>query len=110
MKKLSGIAAGLALAALVSQPLAASAAPAAAGENAWVSAAFAGVGPGASGASMLTHTELESATGRIAPIYFALSVAGFDLALMGFYWGVYVPQYGGGGSCAGCTDAMFNLH
>ena len=49
MKKLSGIAAGLALAALVSQPLVASAAPAAADEGAWVSSAFGGLGPITSG-------------------------------------------------------------
>lgn len=110
MKKLSGIAAGIALAALISQPLVASAAPAAGPENAWVNAAFGDVSPVASGAAMLTDAELESATGRIAPIYFALSVAGFDLALMGFYWGVYVPHYGGGGSCTGCNDAMLNQH
>ena len=104
MKKLSGIAAGLALAALVSQPLVASAAPAAADEGAWVNSAFGGLGPITSGAEMLTDTELESATGRIAPLTFAFAVATFDLTLMGLYWGVYVPNYGGGGSCSGCKS------
>lgn len=109
MKKLSGIAAGLALAALVSQPLIASAAPAA-DDGAWVNSAFGGLSPISSGAEMLTDTELESATGRIAPLTFAFAVATFDLTLMGLYWGVYVPNYGGGGSCSGCTDAMFSQH
>ena len=59
---------------------------------------------------MLSGAELEDATGRIAPLYLALSIAGVDLALMGFFWGVYVPNYGGGGSCAGCNDAQINPH
>lgn len=110
MKKLSGIAAGLALATLVCQPLTAGAAPAAAQDPAWVSSAFGGLSPLASGAEVLTDAELQSATGRIAPLYLALSIAGVDLALMGFFWGIYVPNYGGGGSCAGCNDAQINPH
>lgn len=110
MKNLSGIAAGIALAALVSQPLAVSAAPSPAEDAAWVSSAFGGVSPMTAGAELLTDTELESATGRIAPLTFAFAVATFDLTLMGLYWGVYVPNYGGSGSCSGCTDAMLNQH
>ncbi|MDO8860507.1 hypothetical protein Q6D67_02250 [Haliea sp. E1-2-M8] len=109
MKKLPGIAAGLAFAALISQPLVVSAAPAAADDTAWVNSAFGGVSPMASGAEMLTGTELESATGRLAPLTLAFAVAGFDVALIGVFWGVYVPNYGGGGSCTGCTDAQINL-
>ncbi len=110
MKKLSAIAAGLALATLVSQPVMAGAAPAGAHGPAWVSSAFGGVSPLTSGAEVLTDAELESATGRVAPLYLALSIAGVDLALMGFFWGVYVPNYGGGGSCAVCNDARISSH
>ncbi|MEQ9462439.1 MAG: hypothetical protein RJQ10_02165 [Haliea sp.] len=110
MEKLSGIAAGLALATLVCQPLAAGTTPAATADTVWVNSAFGDASALASGAQMLTGAELESATGRIAPLYLALSIAGVDLALMGFFWGVYVPHYGGGGSCAGCNDAQINSH
>lgn len=110
MTKLSGIAAGIALATLISQPLVATAAPPAAADAAWVNSAFGGVSPIASGAEMLTDTELESTTGRLAPLALTLAIAGFDVALMGLFWGVYVPNYGGGGSCPGCNDAMLNQH
>jgi hypothetical protein len=109
MKKLSGIAAGLALAALISQPLVASAAPTAAVEGAWVNSAFSGVSPLGAGAEMLTAAELENSTGRIAPLALTFAIAGFDVALMGFYWGIYVPYYGGG-CIAGCSNSLINQH
>jgi len=37
--------------------------------------------------------ELEANRGGFAPLAFALGIASFDLALMGMYWGVYVPMY-----------------
>jgi hypothetical protein len=42
---------------------------------------------------MADPIELESTRGGFAPLAFALGVASFDLALMGLYWGVYVPMY-----------------
>ncbi len=109
MKKLSGIAAGIALAALVSQPLSASAAPPAVEDGAWVSSAFGGVSPMAAGAEMLTDAELENARGRLAPLALTFAIAGFDVALMGFYWGIYVPYYSGGGGCiGGCSTSLIN--
>ncbi len=36
---------------------------------------------------------MESTRGGIAPLAIALGVAGVDLALMGFFWGVYLPYY-----------------
>ena len=42
---------------------------------------------------MADPIELESHRGGLAPLAFALGIASFDLALMGMYWGVYVPMY-----------------
>jgi len=108
MKKLSGVAAGIALAALISQPLSAAAAPSAAEDTAWVNSAFDGVGSMPSGAEMLSGAELEDATGRLAPLALTFAIAGFDVALMGFYWGVYVPYYSGGGCVSGCSNSLIN--
>jgi hypothetical protein len=36
---------------------------------------------------------METLRGGFAPLGVALGIAGIDLALMGFYWGVYVPYY-----------------
>jgi hypothetical protein len=36
---------------------------------------------------------MESARGGLAPLALALGIAGVDLALMSFYWGIYVPHY-----------------
>jgi len=36
---------------------------------------------------------MESTRGGLAPLAIALGIAGVDLALMGFFWGVYVPYY-----------------
>jgi hypothetical protein len=37
--------------------------------------------------------QLETLRGGFAPLGVALGIAGLDMALMGFYWGVYVPYY-----------------
>lgn len=36
---------------------------------------------------------MESTRGGLGPMALALGIASVDLALMGFYWGVYVPYY-----------------
>ena len=36
---------------------------------------------------------MESTRGGLGPLAIALGIAGVDLALMGFFWGVYVPYY-----------------
>lgn len=36
---------------------------------------------------------MESTRGGLAPLALALGIAGVDLALMSFYWGIYVPNY-----------------
>ena len=41
----------------------------------------------------LDVVQMESLRGGLAPLGIALGIAGLDLALMGFYWGVYVPYY-----------------
>lgn len=107
MKKLSGISVGLALAAIVSQPVIANA-TVGHDDAAWVSAAFGGADVVASGAEVLSPDALAESNGKVAPLLLAFSIVGVDLALMGMYWGVYVPNYGGGGSCSGCTDAMIS--
>lgn len=52
--------------------------------------------PGATASTavyMADPVELEASRGGLAPLAFALGIASFDLALMGMYWGVYVPMY-----------------
>lgn len=41
----------------------------------------------------LDPVQLETLRGGLAPLGVALGIAGLDMALMGFYWGVYVPYY-----------------
>ena len=41
----------------------------------------------------LDVVQMETLRGGLAPLGIALGIAGLDLALMGFYWGVYVPYY-----------------
>ena len=36
---------------------------------------------------------MESTRGGLGPLALALGIAGVDLALMSFYWGIYVPHY-----------------
>ena len=36
---------------------------------------------------------MESTRGGLGPLAIALGIAGVDLALMGFFWGVYIPYY-----------------
>lgn len=41
----------------------------------------------------LDPVELETTRGGMVPLAIALGIASIDLALAGFYWGVYVPYY-----------------
>lgn len=36
---------------------------------------------------------MERQRGGLAPLVLALGIASFDLALMGVYWGIYLPYY-----------------
>ncbi|MFU8766008.1 MAG: hypothetical protein ACNA7T_15875, partial [Haliea sp.] len=111
MKKLSGIAAGIALAALVSQPLAAAAAPTVADDVAWVNGAFGGVGSATTDIEFLDKATLEQSRGAFAPLAFAVATITIDFALLGFYYGIYIPTVStSGGTCSGCSDALFSPH
>ena len=71
-----------------------------AGEPAWVGDAFGGVTP--STVAALSGADMATTRGRFAPmVVYIGAVAGLDLALAGFFWGVYLPAYGGGG-CSSC--------
>jgi len=68
-------------------------------------ASFAGLPAGA--VEQLTATELEGTKGRWLPA-FVFGVVGADLALSAYFWGVYVPNYAGGG-CLSCGAGATNL-
>lgn len=109
MKTLSAMTSSVALAALLFNPLASAAVPST--DEAWVADAFGSSSVAVDGTTHLSALELEASTGRIAPLAFAFMVAGVDVALIGVYWGVYLPIYGGGGgggSCAVCNNGKFN--
>jgi hypothetical protein len=111
MKKLSGIAAGFALAALISQPLHAIAAPITADDSSWINDAFGGVSSAATDIELLDKAALEQSRGAFAPLAFAVATITIDFALLGFYYGVYIPTVStSGGTCSGCSDALFNQH
>jgi len=66
--------------------------------------AFGGVSPEL---EWLSDSELDQYRGRFAPLMvLPLTIVAADLALIGAFWGVYVPMYGGGScvSCAGSTS------
>jgi len=43
--------------------------------------------------AVLDEQVLQETDGRMAPLALALAITGVDLALAGFFWGVYVPHY-----------------
>ena len=48
----------------------------------------------ANGVTVLDETELSETRGAFAPILgLVMGIAGLDVTLAGFYWGVYVPYY-----------------
>jgi hypothetical protein len=57
----------------------------------------------------LTDEAMADYRGRFAQmLLLPLSIAAVDLALIGTYWGLYLPRYGGG-SCLSCTTGT-DLH
>jgi len=54
---------------------------------------FAGASPSVGNVQLIDPLELEHIRGGFAPIALALGFASFDLALMGFFWGIYIPNY-----------------
>ncbi len=75
-----------------------------------VASAFAHPTPDAAQVDILTESELAATRGKLGPLALVAAIGGLDLALIGVYWGVYVPHYGGGGSCSGCTTSMYSQH
>ncbi|MBN7795921.1 hypothetical protein [Parahaliea mediterranea] len=74
-----------------------------------VSSAF---GPGASISSedFLSDMELQQTHGKVAPLVMVATIAGLDIALMSFFYGVYVPNYASsGGGCLTCSDKNTDL-
>mgnify|MGYP001813826214 CR=1 FL=1 len=69
-------------------------------EGQWMSEAFGGTA--ANTLEILSAQEMASTRGKFAPMFgYIAAVAAVDFALAGFFWGVYIPQYGGGG-CTTC--------
>ncbi|GEM_PF-941797 len=51
--------------------------------------------------SWLSESQMTETKGEVMP--FILGVVAVDLALAGFFWGVYVPNYASGGGGGGST-------
>lgn len=108
MKTLQTLTASLTLAVAMGQPLGAAAAPGAAGSD-WLAASFAD-SAALEQAHPLDEAAMADSRGQMAPLIGVVAgIAGLDLALMGFYWGYYVPTVSGGGSCTGCS-ALYSQH
>ena len=61
-------------------------------------------GAGAAQLERMPDSELDSYRGRLAPmLVLPLTIVAADLALIGAFWGVYVPMYGAGSTCLSCT-------
>ncbi|MEP4485341.1 MAG: hypothetical protein ABJ013_06920 [Halioglobus sp.] len=84
----------LGIATVVSQPLHAETLQGA--EQAQLIAAFGHDIATTQEVAVLEEDVLQETDGRLAPLALALAITGVDLALAGFYWGVYVPHYYGG--------------
>jgi len=79
------------IASVVSQPLYAGTSQGA--EQAQLIAAFGHDISATSDIAVLEEDVLQETDGRMAPLALALAITGVDLALAGFFWGVYVPHY-----------------
>ena len=62
-------------------------------EQAQLIAAFGHDVTATSDVAVLEEDVLQETDGRLAPLALALAITGVDLALAGFFWGVYVPHY-----------------
>ena len=93
MKTIRKIAMPLLLAAVVAQPAMAGVETSGSGSDA-VAAAFGGSDEMPTSLVVMGDAEMASTRGRFAPLMgVVLGIAAVDIALMGFYWGVYVPRY-----------------
>lgn len=94
MNTLKKLLCAIGIASVVSQPLYAGTLQE--NEQAQLLAAFGHDVSAASDVVVLEEDILQETDGRLAPLALALAITGVDLALAGFFWGVYVPQYYGG--------------
>lgn len=93
MKMIGKLAAPLALASILAQPALAGVEVAGPTTDA-VTAAFGGGDEMPASLAVMGDAEMASTRGRFAPLMgVVLGIAAVDFALMGFYWGVYVPNY-----------------
>lgn len=70
-----------------------------------------GAGTVPANVDMLDETQMQETRGRLAPLVVAATIAGLDLAMMSFFYGVYVPNYAShGGACATCSGSSINHH
>jgi len=96
MKNLRRLMGSAALAVAVSQPvLAAEPAPA----ELALANAFAG---STAAVEVLDQREMEETSGKLAPLLLPLTIVAVDLALIGAFWGVYLP-FTTSGSCQYCS-------
>ena len=110
MKTLQTLTASLVFTVALGQPGLASAAAEPAAEP-WLVSAFAG-DASLEQARPLDEQAMIENRGEMAPLIGVVAgIAGLDLALMGFYWGYYIPTVSsGGGSCSGCNSALISQH
>ena len=93
MKAIRKIAMPLLLATVVAQPALAGTEVSGPSSDAVV-AAFGGSDEMPASLVVMGDAEMASTRGRFAPLMgVVLGVAAVDIALMGFYWGVYIPRY-----------------
>lgn len=69
-----------------------------------VDAAFGGKAPAL---TSLDSQAMEATRGRLPLLAIPLTIAGVDIGLSAFFWGVYVPNYGSVGSCTGCDYVVY---
>ena len=106
MKTLKTFVNAVALASLVSLPAFAggfTAEPA----SAMVDDAFSLEDGSAGQVDFLSEQEMSDTKGELA--FLVAAIVGIDLALIGAFWGVYVPNYGAGG-CLKCNDKNLSSH
>ncbi|MFT6050579.1 MAG: hypothetical protein ACI9B9_000217 [Halioglobus sp.] len=69
--------------------------------------AFSLEADGAGEIDFLSEQEMSDTKGELA--FLVAAIVGIDLALIGTFWGVYVPN-AGGGSCLNCSLADLRRH
>jgi hypothetical protein len=97
MNNLRNVIGAAAVAALVSQPVLAT--EPAASELA-LSAAF---GEEFGAVQVLDQRDMEQTSGKLAPLMLPLTIVAVDLALIGAFWGIYLP-YTTHGPCHYCVS------